>query len=239
MNVRARLHLWRLQHRLRLLQDSYYDATASEGEVIPDYLRTLADARALYRRSVAGIEGQKRVRVHAGSGGHRLAGWINVDVDPQLPIEVAGDLARALPFRAASVDYIHSEDLLEHLDREGGRRFLEECRRVLKPGGTMRLLTPDLRRLVERIYLAPEGRHLGWCGHYLQANGPCAALNMHLRMEGEHRFIYDEAHLDALLRELGFRIRHVRYNRSPDPELRFLDLRDFGLSLFVEAVRET
>jgi len=237
MNVRNRLALWRLQHRLHVLQDAYYDATSSEAEVIPDYLATLAAARTLYRQSLAGLDGRKRVRVHAGSGGHHLDGWINIDVDPQLPVEVAGDLAHALPFRDASVDYIHSEDLIEHLDRPGGRRFLEECRRVLKPGGTMRLLTPDLRRLIDRVYLAPDERHRAWCGHYLQAQGACEALNMHLRMDGEHRFVYDEEHLHALLRQLGFRVRRVRYNHSPDPELRYLDLRDFGLNLFVEAVR--
>ena len=72
---------------------------------------------------------------------------------------------------------------------------------------------------------------------YLEADDPCAALNMHMRMSGEHRFIYDEEHLTALLREIGFDVRRVRYNWSRVPELRFLDLRDFGLNLFIECIK--
>ena len=53
----------------------------------------------------------------------------------------------------------------------------------------MRLLTPDLRALVERVYLQREPRHLAWCDAHLSAAGPCEALNMHLRMNGDHRFV--------------------------------------------------
>ncbi len=60
---------------------------------------------------------------------------------------------------------------------------------------------------------------------------------MHLRMNGEHRFVYDQEHLTEVLRATGFRVRRVRWNRSRVPELRYLDLRDFGLNLFLEAVK--
>ena len=43
------------------------------------------------------------------------------------------------------VDAIYASHMLEHLDRAEARSFLAECRRVLKPGGILRLAVPDLR----------------------------------------------------------------------------------------------
>jgi predicted SAM-dependent methyltransferase len=220
---------------LRRLQRDYYAGNpADAARVAARFLNELADARAEeLRRSGA----PKSIRLHAGSGGHVMEGWIDIDIDADPTVDVAADLGKSLPFRSGSADFIHSEDFLEHLDEEEGLQFLREAYRVLKPGGVMRVATPDLRELVEAVYLRREAQHLRWCGEYLEAEGPCAALNMHMRMSGAHRFVYDEEHLTRILREIGFDVRRVSYNRSRHPELRFLELRDFGLSLYLEAAK--
>lgn len=235
MSLADRIALFRLERRLRALQREYYEAKAKNESGILDYFRTLQAARELHLRGRS-TEHWRR-RVHLGSGDHRLPGWINVDRDPAMPVDVAADLTYRFPFRADSVDLIHSEDFIEHVDGGTGAAVLRECHRVLRSGGVMRLVTPDLRTLVEEVYIRRDARHLRWCDAYLEAHGPCEALNMHMRMGGEHRFIYDEERLTALLREIGFDVRRVRYNRSPVPELCYLDLRDFGLNLFIEAVK--
>ncbi|MBV9493369.1 MAG: methyltransferase domain-containing protein [Acidobacteria bacterium] len=216
--------------RLRKLQRAYYDAQTPDGAVILEYLQALAELR----KAFLGTNPPRVRALHAGSGMQYLPGWINVDIDRAHTIDVAGDLAISLPFRDASLDYIHSEDFLEHLDFQAGKRFLRECRRVLKRSGVMRLLTPDLRRIIERVYVDRDERHLRWCGSYLDASSPAEALNMHLRMHGEHRFLYDEELLTETLREIGFAVRSVSWNASRERFLRFLDLRDFGLSQFLE-----
>lgn len=175
--------------------------------------------------------------MHLGCGDHRLDGWINVDVAHALTADVRADGAGALPLGDRSIEFIHSEDLLEHLDLAGGLALLRECFRVLRPGGVMRVLTPDLEALVRDVYLGSEERHLAWCAAQLSARGPCESFNAHLRMGGEHRFLYDEADLRRRLREIGFRVSRVAYNRSRHPELRYLDLRNFGLNLFLEATK--
>ncbi len=236
MRIRDRIRLWAIERRLRRLQDDYYDGEATDQKVIVDYMNTLAQARGLYLARIAPAVGRRR-RLHVGSGGHRIAGWFNLDIDATPPVDVVADVARSLPFRSDSIDLIHSEDLLEHLDRQAGHGFLRECHRVMKPAGVMRLLTPDLQLLVDRVYLQRDGRHLRWCTAFLDARGPCEALNMHIRMNGEHRFIYDGELLQRVLEEAGFAVRRVRFNWSPVPELRYLDLRDFGLNLFVECTK--
>ena len=58
-------------------------------------------------------------------------------------------------------------------------------------------------------------------------------------MKGEHRFVYDEEELTRVLRGIGFDVAAVRWNASEHPELRYLDLRDFGLNLFLEATKSS
>jgi predicted SAM-dependent methyltransferase len=219
--------------RLRELQDAYYDAPRKDDAVIAEYLRVLAEAR---RAAAAGGPPHATPKLHLGCGGHRLEGWVNVDLLFDSSVDLRADAA-ALPFAPGCAAFLHSEDLLEHLDAEAGRAFLSECFRVLQPGGVLRLLTPDLKALVDNVYRVPNERHLRWCAAQLDARGPCEALNMHLRMDGEHRFVYDEEHLRGILERLGFRVERVRYNRSAHRELRYLDLRDFGLNLFLEAAK--
>ncbi|HEX4440170.1 MAG TPA: methyltransferase domain-containing protein [Thermoanaerobaculia bacterium] len=221
-----------LEKRLRALQRAYYE-NPRDTSVPPEYLRTLSEMRRL---SGGGRTGTGP-RLHLGCGGHRIEGWINVDLAPDGSTDALADCARALPFPDGSIAFIHSEDLIEHLDRESGRRLLGECFRLLRPGGAMRLLTPDLRALVAKVYRGRAGRHLRWCAAELSAEGPCEALNMHLRMNGEHRFVYDEELLRGDLARLGFSVRRTRWNASRHPELRWLDLRDFGLNLFLEATK--
>ena len=247
MSLGDRIALWRLERRLRKLQDAYYDAKEKDEDVIAEYFRTLEAARAhdlashvgpaLSRSGPPGEAALRQRKLHLGCGDHHIANWINVDFSPAMNVEVAADLTREMPFRSASIDLIHSEDFIEHVDETAGKLVLTECHRILRAGGVMRLLTPDLRTLIEEVYVRRDPRHLRWCGVYLESTDPCSALNMHLRMGGEHRFIYDDEHLTTLLREAGFHVRRVRYNASTVPELRFLDLRDFGLNLFLEAVK--
>ncbi len=229
------LALRRQERRLRKLQNAYYDGEKKDEAVIVEYFRTLEATRRAWLAS-KGAE-SNGTRLHLGSGDHRLDGWINVDFDPAMPVDLAADLTREMPLRSGSVDLIHSEDFIEHVDEEAGRVVLRECYRVLRSGGVMRILTPDLRALVFEIYVRRDPRHLRWCRAYLDSDDPCAALNMHMRMGGDHRFIYDEEHLTSALHEAGFTVRRASYNASRVPELRYLDLRDFGLNLFLEAVK--
>jgi len=52
------------------------------------------------------------------------------------------DVRRPLPFPDDSVDEIYTSHLLEHLTHEEGSWFLASMDRVIKPGGTIRIVTP-------------------------------------------------------------------------------------------------
>jgi len=69
------------------------------------------------------------------------------------------DLSKGIPFETGSVDAVYHSHLLEHLDREVAPRFLEECWRVLQPGGVLRIVVPDLESAC-RSYLTNLKRSL-------------------------------------------------------------------------------
>ena len=232
MNLARRLSVLRMRRRLRRLADDYWQSEAKDESLIAAYIAGLAQIRNL-----TGTGKPKERALHLGSGGHRLEGWINADITPSPSIDAVFDIEDGLPFASERVAWIHSEDLLEHLDQPTGRVLAGEAFRVLEPGGVMRVVTPDLRAIVDRVYLARDRSHLRWCERELGAASPCEALNMHMRMEGEHRFLYDWEQLQVLLESAGFEVRLMHFGRSSHLELRNLDLRDFGLSLYCEATR--
>lgn len=74
-------------------------------------------------------------KIQFGCGENRLEGWENFDNDldvTKLP----------LPFPDGCADRIMAEHLGEHLTGPELLRFLDECYRILKPGGVMRLCCP-------------------------------------------------------------------------------------------------
>ncbi|MCA9135469.1 MAG: methyltransferase domain-containing protein [Planctomycetales bacterium] len=61
-------------------------------------------------------------------------------------------LERGLPFATNSIDLIYTSHFIEHLTRHEARTLLKDALRVLKPGGTIRIVVPDLEGAA-RLYL--------------------------------------------------------------------------------------
>ena len=57
------------------------------------------------------------------------------------------DLTRPLPFSENSASVIYGAHVLEHLYLADAQRLLAECKRVLVPGGVIRLVVPDLHSI--------------------------------------------------------------------------------------------
>lgn len=60
------------------------------------------------------------------------------------------DLSKGIPFADQTFDVVYHCHILEHIDRDGAPRFIRECLRVLKSGGILRVVVPDLERLARR-----------------------------------------------------------------------------------------
>jgi predicted SAM-dependent methyltransferase len=86
-------------------------------------------------------------KLHIGCGKHPLDGWVNIDV---YPAPLAMNVLWGLPFASGSARYIFVSHLLEHLFfPRDVKPFLAELRRVLAPGGVVRIVVPDIEQCIE------------------------------------------------------------------------------------------
>jgi SAM-dependent methyltransferase len=68
---------------------------------------------------------------------------IGVDIVKQPGVDIVHDLTKfPYPFKDESVDAIYASHFVEHLDGIERIKFFNECHRILKPSGIMRLLHP-------------------------------------------------------------------------------------------------
>jgi len=90
--------------------------------------------------------------VNLGCGTRHHPAWINLDLNSTGPGVIPCDLRQGLPFTDNSFDVVYHSHLLEHFSKAFAPVFLRDCFRVLKTGGIIRVVTPDLEQIV-RAYL--------------------------------------------------------------------------------------
>lgn len=169
-------------------------------------------------------------KLHLGVGPALLEGWLNTDVAPASPCVAYLDATRPFPLADASFDYVYSEHMIEHVRWAEGLFMLSECRRVLRPGGTVRIATPDLAVFL-RLYAneeAPDsGRYVRWATDRYLGGTPgyraSVVINNLFRGWG-HQFLYDGDLLAMALANAGFtRVRRERPGQSGDEHLRGIE----------------
>lgn len=175
-------------------------------------------------------------RLNWGCGGHTLPGWINSDVKQGPGIDLTCDIAEGLPLATGSIDYVVSVHALPEVPYDRIVPVLQELRRVIKPGGILRLCLPDLLkgvRACERgdrdYFLVPDedAKSLG------------AKLVTQLLWYGYSRTIFTSEFIEEMLIKGGFaRVVHCAYRQTsgPDPGIVELDNRE-PESFYVEAYK--
>ena len=96
-------------------------------------------------------EDQDRL-LNVGCGQSFHQDWINVDLEPYDDSVQKHDITQGLPFESGTFDGVYHSHVLEHLDLNAGERLLDECYRILKPGGVLRIVVPNLAQIAE-LYL--------------------------------------------------------------------------------------
>lgn len=204
----------------------------------------LTDLRkqSVVRRRVEKLLGGRKgdIKLNVGCGTDYKDGWINIDNNSDNNIEkldLNWDLRNPLPFDEGTVDYIFNEHLIEHLTVEEGRRVLADLMRVLKPGGILRIATPDLKDAVE-LYLNPNWRkdRLIKEFHLDFIKTPAELINIEFSWWG-HKWLYDWTEMKRRLDEWGYKkYKKTKLRQSTHSALRNLETRNQS-TLIVEITK--
>lgn len=194
-------------------------------------------------------------KLHIGCGGNLLPGWLNTDSFPQNGA-VFLDAGEIYPFPDNSFDYVFSEHTIEHIQYRQALTMLRQCHRVLKPGGRIRLVTPDLRVYAGflKSELSPIERDcvnhffndwiktgFSYAKDYqpISDQYPAIFVLNDIFRNYEHRFIYDDQTLAELVKAAGFQmVEQAVTGKSSDPNLSGLETHNNEINSFVNLVVE-
>jgi predicted SAM-dependent methyltransferase len=179
--------------------------------------------------------------LHLGCGTKYLPGFLNIDGNLFNKIDLWLDVRNGLPFPSNTVDSIYSTHMFEHFYPDELQVLLRECQRVLKPGGGVRLIVPNLASAIA----AYSQNQSDWFDdafprHFDSLGG---RFSNFVFCDGQHRTAFDFSYLEEILRQAGFREveqsgeGESRLYGSQVPSYEPGDSRDLPHSLYVEAFK--
>lgn len=205
---------------------------------------------------------RKEVNVNLGCGPDGLEGWVNIDwgwlpilsklpllrtflikikllnsnYDKHWPKIVLHDLRLGIPLESNSVDWIYNSNFIEHLDKYQVKKLLIDSWRVLKKTGQLRLVVPDLKKVVAN-YIKNKDADV-FCREFYGFDKDKITGLIKIAIRG-HQWMYDERSLLDLLKDVGFKnIKISSYRRSQMPGVDKLDLECHRqLGLYIEACK--
>lgn len=95
---------------------------------------------------------QKLDYLNVGCGSKVHPAWVNIDMVSSSPEVITANLLEGFPFPDARFAVVYHSQVLEHFPKDRALPFIRECHRVLRPGGLLRVVVPDLGDIV-REYL--------------------------------------------------------------------------------------
>jgi SAM-dependent methyltransferase len=175
-------------------------------------------------------------RLHIGCGKFPRPGWVNLDNKVRPGVDCVADLRAELPFPDASFDYAVAIHVLPHIPLSGLVAALGRVRRVLKPGGVLRLALPDLEKAID-AYRRRDAGYFAVPDAQWKSLGAKLVAQIVWHNDLVTPFTYDLA--AEALAKAGFASVSrcdFRQTRSRFPDIVALDNRERE-SLFVEATR--
>jgi predicted SAM-dependent methyltransferase len=149
-------------------------------------------------------------KLHIAASNNLLPGWLNTDISLSHKSLVYMDATNQFPFDNNTFDYILAEHMIEHITYAGAQFMLRECFRVMKPGGRIRVATPDLRVLLalhEREKNPAQREYIEWAvTRFLPEVRECKEVHVinNFFQSWGHQFLYDQETLIQAFSSAGF-----------------------------------
>jgi SAM-dependent methyltransferase len=138
------------------------------------------------------------------------------------------DLTKRFPWKDNSVDIVYTSHTLEHFTRHDGIAFLNECCRILKKDGIIRIIVPDLSQLV-RDYLEKKIRaddFVEKLGVLYKRNASPFKQYFSPFIQFPHKCMYDSLTLISILQNVGFNAVNRKPFDSDIPDIRKVELEE-------------
>lgn len=90
--------------------------------------------------------------LNIGCGNRFNHRWNNIDIVSNSPDVVEFDITKGIPYLQNTFEVVYHSHVIEHIPYSQVQYFIEDCYRVLKPGGIIRIALPDLENIA-RLYL--------------------------------------------------------------------------------------
>ncbi len=188
----------------------------------------LVDARVIIwtitrkHKIEAYLKGDQPKKLHLGASNSFLPGWLNTDVFPTDGGTVYLDATRRFPLNDNTFDYVMAEHMIEHISHDDAVKMLGECHRVLKPGGRIRIATPDLEVLIGLHSVdktESQKAYIEWMVNECKLGAATCkdvfVINNAFRAWG-HCFLYDRETLRTTIEAAGF--VHATFHKPGDSE---------------------
>lgn len=213
------------------------------------------------------------IRLNLGCGLRAPEGWVNIDRSPSILLDrIPGaktlflrtkvltpeqavvwprnirmiNVRKGLPYRTGTVETVYSSHMLEHIYFAEAQRLLREIRRVLQPGGILRLALPDVDRWVSDLYEGTPPLEYPNAGQefiYRLHDYPWDRPSLRQRIKGvfgraPHYWQPTRSVVKWMLAEAGFsQVTEPAFQMGRCPDLVAVEHR--GDSMFIEAEAST
>jgi SAM-dependent methyltransferase len=232
------------QPRLKAAVAGRLNSSLSQVPALRSFVRTCVQAantpiaKARLTRELA--EAPRPLRLEIGGTAPR-DGWVVTNVSAVTKHYL--DATKRWPLEDDSVEYVYNDNVIEHLTLAAGRAMLLEAHRCLRPGGVIRIVTPDLRAHVDMYLSGAPALSNSASSHYkklgLEVAHPVDLVRIPVAAFGHHAgYLYDFETLAAELLSAGFSNPvKCEAGKSEHAALVGLDLRSHegGAQLAVEA----
>jgi predicted SAM-dependent methyltransferase len=180
------------------------------------------------------LSNQKSPKLQLGAGSNNLEGWFNTDYFPRNNIFFV-DVTKPFQVPSDSFDFVLSEHHIEHIPYRSAVEMLKEAFRIMKPGGLIRISTPDLRKYINayeqdttmKTEVAAHAEDWIYSGFHNAVNYVpiddyfTAHFVNDIFLNYEHRFIFDFESLGRILENAGFiNIKNCSLKESVHPEFK-------------------
>ncbi len=186
--------------------------------------------------------------INLGCGSIIHEGMINIDFFFEKGIDYGADLRYPLRIPSNSIDGIVCEHTMEHILYKDDAKLLSECHRVLKPGGTIRIILPDISKFINAYAKGDQEWFDQWEKIFFRDSpdpsrskrsikSPIQALSFVMQEYG-HISAWDIPLMTKFLEEAGFKeIQECEHKKGRDENL-LIDTDVPGrlyVSLYIEA----